>query len=526
MALIFHDGFEIGGADAWSSVTGTPSFIKIAAFVRQEFLGNATDVFEDNYAAQTFTTPANSIKLNHIGFYCSYIRGSPANLEIALQGVNGSSHPDNSDITVVELTSAQVDEDVLTYVDITEQTLSANTQYAIVFRQKNDGGSTTDRYTFQCSASDELSGGAMEETTDGGSTWVTQSSEDMAIFLGLAPTGNYGMRCNASGSAVYASYTVPAEAQVAAFSFYLYINSLPDSDVRIFGNSGASNLVLTTAGEIDLYDSTSKVADGTTQLDIGQWYRISGAVSGVVDNSIWIDGDIEHNTISADADFGTATENIDLGVCGNVTADLYFDDAVFNSTLDLGDLGDIRVLAARPTAQGTDDDAAWQQRTGGSDTTNDFSYADIAEDPPDTDQGGWSEADGTANYQSIGLDDCGSGNLADIGGSDTIEAVNFMYYYQTGGGGTGDYAHTIWDESTRAVEDWTSIDDPKDPAWFSDYHADTPKDSEAWSQSHVNGLEMGMACQDNNKDMWWYETYAMIAYKVVPTAWIPKIILI
>ena len=31
MALVFHDGFETGGADAWLSVTGSPTFVAGAA---------------------------------------------------------------------------------------------------------------------------------------------------------------------------------------------------------------------------------------------------------------------------------------------------------------------------------------------------------------------------------------------------------------------------------------------------------------------------------------------------------------
>ena len=43
MALVFHDGFETGGAEAWSSVTGSPSFVGAGA------VGGSDDPNTGNY---------------------------------------------------------------------------------------------------------------------------------------------------------------------------------------------------------------------------------------------------------------------------------------------------------------------------------------------------------------------------------------------------------------------------------------------------------------------------------------------
>ena len=102
-------------------------------------------------------------------------------------------------------------------------------------------------------------------------------------------TGAYSVRCNPTSSYGYVRYSSTTETRI---SFYLYIATSPNSDAKIFGvSSGYWGLVLTTDGYIDLYESTTKRVDGTTQLSTGTWYRISLTVNSSDGHAYyWIDG--------------------------------------------------------------------------------------------------------------------------------------------------------------------------------------------------------------------------------------------
>ena len=207
-----------------------------------------------------------------------------------------------------------------------------------------------------------------------------------------------------------------------------------------------------------------------------------------------------------------------LGVYTSCTADLYFDDFACDSIINTDDLGDIRTLAARPAGEGTDDDnyttdpQGWADSTGAADAV----YTELTDDPPNTALYNRSTGDALTHRYSVTMDQCGSGNLAGIGGSDTIEAVNFMWLYQTNGGGTDDYGIRI-----RCSDDGGSpytndnIDDPKTATWIAHYDAATPVGANAWTQAYVNSLEMGMATvSSGGKYLGFDEAYAMVAFKV------------
>jgi hypothetical protein len=354
--------------------------------------------------------------------------------------------------------------------------------------------------------------------TGGATVWLATTGSPN-FGSSYAHSGNYGFRALTSGPDT-CTVRWYSTAGVQRFTAYVKIVTTPDADIQIAGHESTGlQIYLTTAREIDFYVGGVKQADGTTQLNVGQWYRISGAIDASDDVYVWIDGVLEHDGIAAGSstNWGGASlsQEFIIGIGTACTGDLYIDDIMLTTGVSSTDLGDIRVLAARPVSNGDDWDVGadkWQQRTGGSDTTNNPSYANLAEDPLDTDQGAWEEANSLAHYLSMDLDDCGSGNLSGIGGSDTIEAVNFIYYYKTGGGGTSAYYMHGRDSSGRSSN--VELDDPKTPTWVSQYQTTSwDDDSSAWSQTEFNDQQMGMMCQDANKDLWWYEAYAMVAFK-------------
>jgi hypothetical protein len=334
--------------------------------------------------------------------------------------------------------------------------------------------------------------------TGGADAWSSTTGSPTFVS-GAAKTGNYGMRCNPSASNIYAFSGLNISRRV---SFYMYIASTPTTTAGVLVGSLASNsagIRITSTNTIQLFVD-NVLRDTTSALDVGKWYRVCLVATSASGCKIYIDGTEEATTAtnSANALLGF------VGLAGSVvTADIYFDDVVFDTTNSTDDLGDIRVLAARPTVNGTDLDTSspkWQPRSLGIDYGGTPAANRMADDPPDTDEGAWEEADATAHYYSAALDDCGSGNLSGIGGSDTIEAVNFVYYYETNAGGTTAYYMYGRDSSGRSST--TELDDPKDPTWVAEYETQswvtTPA---AWTQTNLNNQQMGMMCQDASKDL-------------------------
>ena len=521
MALKFHDGFETGGAEAWDAVGGTPSFPSTILYAEQTTASAGPVAYGGNYIGQTFTVGSESILLHSIQIYM-YKNGTPgADLEVAVQGVDGSGHPDNVDITYTTILESDVGTDYAweTATFSSPVSLSASTQYAFVCRVAGDGGNSSNYYIIGVSITDLFAGGYRKSTTDSGSSWssVTTSDVTFKLLLPISHTGKYAMRCNSTGSAVYVGKTLTGNQY--RLSFYLYIASAPTADAQLMGKHGSGwCLFLDTDRYLDVYYgiTPTKKADGTTQLNTGTWYRISISTDSSENCKVYIDGNIEHSVTETGMSGGTVPT---YGVFNaDVTADLYFDDFAIDGTDSTDDLGDIRTLAARPNAEGTDQDTATSKADGWVDSTETAvaKYTELDTSPPST--ASYNLCDNTSIFRySVNLDNCGSGNLSGIGASDTIHAVHFMWYYETEGGGPDDYGIRI-----RCSDDGGSpltndnIDDPKDPTWYAGtdkYHADTPVGANAWTQAYVNSLEMGMAAiTSGGKGIWWYEAYAMVAY--------------
>jgi len=330
--------------------------------------------------------------------------------------------------------------------------------------------------------------------TGGAEAW-TSTLGTPSFHADYAHSGNYGMQCNASGSIVYVRYEAASGSTTQGYSFYFYLTAAPSAECTIFSlisdDAFVFKLTIGTDRKLNIYDDQNN-KEGTTAsaLNTGQWYHLELKYSA---------GDFYCQVDGSDEIIATGTSRsiieYRLGVQSTVTANFYYDDFVITDSADYP--GDIRVLAARPVAEGTDQDtgtgADWQD----SDNTPAV-YTELDQDPPNTTDYNWAEADGGAMYYSVGLDDCGSGNLADIGAGDTIEAVSFMYYYATDGGGSVD-EYNIYGRDAGGRSSLTALDDPKDPTWVSEYETQswvtTPA---AWTQTNFNNQQMGMMCQDAN----------------------------
>ena len=346
--------------------------------------------------------------------------------------------------------------------------------------------------------------------TGGAEAWNSVTGTPTFIAGAAANGSNYGMRCDTSGLAAYVSQ--PSASVVdGAINFNLYIASAPSGQCVILGATNTGNIRLNTDRTLQLYSTSNPRGALSPVLDTGRWYRICYSVSigGTNDVIVWLDG---VNVINTSA--GYANLSGQLGVISDITADLYFDDfSAEGADILEADLGDIRTLAARPVGQGVDNDAGSDVDDWRDPAANAATYDHIDSDPPNITD--YLTADGDTNIYrySVTMDECGSGNLAGIGGSDEIVGVHFMFFYETEGGGADDYGTKLIVSDGTLTND--NIDDPKDLTWLNLYHADTPSGGNPWTQAYVNSIEMGMASvSSGGKDQWWYEAYAMVAFKV------------
>ena len=325
----------------------------------------------------------------------------------------------------------------------------------------------------------------------GGSTG-TVSVQDI-----IKKTGNYALRSHPTSSNGYVFNTGQFHKRISVF---LYIADAPDQRVIILGQNTVDkvNVRLGTDRRLGLYELDVLRSAGTTVLDTGKWYRISVSCDGADNVKVYIDGVEELSSLTSGLEILRLVGILTAGT----TADLYFDNYAADDTASTDDIGDIRTLAARPIGQGVDNDAGSDEDDWRDPANNAATYVHLDSDPPNITDYLTADGDAAIYRYSVTMDECGSGNLSGIGGSDTIEAVNFMFYYETEGGGADDYGSKLIVSDGTLTND--NIDDPKDPTWLNLYHADTPQGANPWTQAYVNSIEMGMASvSSGGKDQWW-----------------------
>ena len=70
----------------------------------------------------------------------------------------------------------------------------------------------------------------------------------------IKKTGDHSMQCDTTGGAATAFVGWDPPADIRLFTVYIYIASLPTGDIAIIGNLTQSYIVLTSTGELDLYE--------------------------------------------------------------------------------------------------------------------------------------------------------------------------------------------------------------------------------------------------------------------------------
>jgi hypothetical protein len=517
MAITHIGHGEHVGVSAWESSTGSPGYISREDYVSNNTGSSVSNIWGDNYVANTFTTPSSGMSLGFIALYFLTPVGSPNDMRGSIQAVDGSGHPDNTEIAFVIRPAADIAAGLNIFWFDTPVTLSASTKYAMVFSQDADGGDGSNYYPVYYSTTSQIANGNRESTLDGGSTWSSEANHDYRCRAGWAPiSGNFMLDIDTTGGASTKYVEMGTGDYDYTVVFDICILQYPSSDAVIIGDSGGAqdqHITLKTTGALELRNASGQIGTDSSVLALNTWYRVAAVSENAGTAILRVDGTVEATGSHA----GNDQFMHRVGFSTSVTGHVLFDNIVFNSDnyTTNNDPAEYKIAAARPRAFGTYQNFGvnqWQRRYASSDyTTNPVlsEFRGTEWEVAGTSNGAWEEANSTAHRLSFTLDNCGVSDLKQIGGEDIINAVQFEWYYATGGGGVSEYWKLIIDEST---DQEVAIDDPKDPTWLRDLDLVTPKDSDAWTQTHVDNLEVGMMCDDANKDLWFYEVYAVVVF--------------
>jgi hypothetical protein len=308
-------------------------------------------------------------------------------------------------------------------------------------------------------------------------------------------TGAYSLRCNPSAATAYVDNGL-TDGNMDRGSFWLYIADDTDTDCRIIGNGVGAALYLTTTEEIDYYTGGTKRSDGTLQIALTTWTRISWATDGST-FKVFINGvqDISNAATVDEVADGT------VGICTSATADLYFDNVAVDNTSSTTDLGDIRVLLSLPDATGASSN--FDTPVGSA------NHWDNVNEIP-TNDADYNEHDGSGQVRdTYNLQNC---TTIGISNYDTINAVRVFARMKTSASastaGITVYDPTSYYNYVRSTT--TTI------TWFSQYLATRPSTGGIWSVTTFNNFQAGAISTGTTRDTFIYDVMVMVAYTPIP----------
>lgn len=250
---------------------------------------------------------------------------------------------------------------------------------------------------------------------------------------------------------------------------------------------------------IDYYTAATKRSDGSLGVLLATWTRISWATNGSTFKT-YIDGvqDISNSSTVDEVAVGS------IGVCASNTADLYFDDCVWDNTSSTDDIGDVRVQLAQPNAAGTYTQFATAVPSGTHYTTYDDNPGSIS----DSDY--VQEPNKSALRDTAGLESCSDAGLV---GTDTINAVQ-IWARMSGDNVDPTSGITVRDNGTNYETLSVMADDALPAAWVSKMYATNAPRGSAWTQAIFDSLEAGAYHGGDSDDTFLTVLMAMIAYTV------------
>ncbi len=140
----------------------------------------STSIYGLNWAGQTFTVATN----DPIPKISCYIRreylSNPSDLVVEIRETSNGV-PTSNILASTTIPASSVPDNAHAWVDATFSpafTPTANTMYAIVLHQLNNGGDSNNNYWTARAGSDAYAGGTRIYSTDGGSSWTVVNTDD------------------------------------------------------------------------------------------------------------------------------------------------------------------------------------------------------------------------------------------------------------------------------------------------------------------------------------------------------------
>jgi len=195
------------------------------------------------WRAQTFTTASGAHSIGSVSLKL-YRVGSPGTIDVSIRAVDGSSHPTGedlcSDTTDGDTLTADSAGEWRTIAFTTTYSLSSSTMYAIVARA-TEGNGSNQVYWKRDATSPTYTGGALEASTDSGSSWGTTSGSDYMFreysvytwtLSGTATPGEniYGLKAGPDGG----DYTTVVNATANSFVTDLAEDATQDWGLKIY----------------------------------------------------------------------------------------------------------------------------------------------------------------------------------------------------------------------------------------------------------------------------------------------------
>lgn len=209
------------------------------------------------------------------------------------------------------------------------------------------------------------------QTTGTGGFW-----NEISGVTDIATDFKHGNHVNSlsclAGFASFYGVTNIVQDSGARISLYIYLNALPASTstfVLLKSGSTVAQIKITSAGVLQLFETTTQIGLNGSALNTGQWYRISLAYTitstSVNEFRVFKDGLIDINVSNATLT-NTGALNVRIGNITGTALDLRTSDHYIDDSSSLADTGNIWVIAKRPNANGTANNFGTQIGAGGS----------------------------------------------------------------------------------------------------------------------------------------------------------------
>jgi len=354
-----------------------------------------------------------------------------------------------------------------------------------------------------------------QDTAEGGG-----SAGTVSVSTSVTRVGPTSLRCNpattGTGSSLlngFGSSGTPQSFSVEnlyASFYFLYTTKPSSSDEDIFTVSATRGqklyATLNSSGQISAYDSNNTIiATGTTALSDGVWYRLE-LKCGTGASGEWeikINGATE---ISGNSDLTAApSTSVSLGKKSNRngnTVDFFYTDVVLSNT---GYPPDGAVIPMVPDANGN-----YQNWTIGAGSGS--HYQQVDELPSDGDTTYLVPSGGTTNAETEAIQSLSSAGVAAM---DVIRCVQPMVVTKRDGVTNGLV-------NLRFRSGSTDSDTPSSFTTTSNYtvigrvYETDPTTGVAWTQSGVNGVEVGLLNNDGTNLSRMTVACAMVYYTQTP----------